>query len=202
MARVNPLVHMCPKVANDVCLMQAPQCAPPRRATSVCKTAGPACMRKVMTSTFSHCLHRQAMRRPGVGQGFGQGCQHGLCLRARVDDIDLVQRDHVHQGFGQGCPVSMGRACVRELMTSISCSVTTCTTSLRFCSSPSGHCTNLVVGPAAMHRICIKFRALALGRQTPQSVPPRHCLPACLQPARRAHPVLGLAATQKSTSPK
>ena len=34
--------------------------------------------------------------------------------------------------------------CVRLLMTSISCSVTVCTTSLRFWSSPSGHCTNLV----------------------------------------------------------
>jgi len=45
-----------------------------------------------------------------------------------------------------------GRTCVREFMTSISCSVTTCTTSLRFCSSPSGHCTNLVVGPAAHRR--------------------------------------------------
>lgn len=33
---------------------------------------------------------------------------------------------------------------MRELMTSISCSDTVCTTSLRFCSSPSGHCTNLV----------------------------------------------------------
>ena len=38
--------------------------------------------------------------------------------------------------------------CVLLLMTSISCSVTTCTTSLRFCNSPSGHCTNLVDGPA------------------------------------------------------
>lgn len=33
---------------------------------------------------------------------------------------------------------------VRELMTSISCRDTVCTTSLRFWSSPSGHCTNLV----------------------------------------------------------
>uniref|UniRef100_A0A6B0U339 Putative secreted protein n=1 Tax=Ixodes ricinus TaxID=34613 RepID=A0A6B0U339_IXORI len=38
---------------------------------------------------------------------------------------------------------------VRLLMTSISCRVTVCTTSLRFCSSPSGHCTNLVWGPMA-----------------------------------------------------
>ena len=36
------------------------------------------------------------------------------------------------------------KPCVRLLMTSISCSVTVCTTSLRFWSSPSGHCTNLV----------------------------------------------------------
>lgn len=35
---------------------------------------------------------------------------------------------------------------VRELMTSISCRDTVCTTSLRFWSSPSGHCTNLVYG--------------------------------------------------------
>lgn len=35
---------------------------------------------------------------------------------------------------------------MRELMTSISCRDTVCTTSLRFCSSPSGHCTNLVYG--------------------------------------------------------
>ena len=42
--------------------------------------------------------------------------------------------------------------CVRLLMTSISCSVTTCTTSFRFCSSPSGHCTNLVEGPARRWR--------------------------------------------------
>ena len=40
---------------------------------------------------------------------------------------------------------------MRELMTSISCSVTVWTTSLRFCSSPSGHCTNLVAGPAQTH---------------------------------------------------
>ena len=40
---------------------------------------------------------------------------------------------------------------MRELMTSISCSVTVWTTSLRFCSSPSGHCTNLVAGPAQSH---------------------------------------------------
>ena len=45
----------------------------------------------------------------------------------------------------------LARTCVRELMTSISCSVTLWTTSLRFCSSPSGHCTNLVAGPADMH---------------------------------------------------
>lgn len=37
---------------------------------------------------------------------------------------------------------------VRELMTSISCRDTVCTTSLRFWSSPSGHCTNLVCGAA------------------------------------------------------
>lgn len=35
---------------------------------------------------------------------------------------------------------------MRELMTSISCRDTVCTTSLRFWSSPSGHCTNLVCG--------------------------------------------------------
>lgn len=35
---------------------------------------------------------------------------------------------------------------MRELMTSISWRDTVCTTSLRFCSSPSGHCTNLVYG--------------------------------------------------------
>lgn len=35
---------------------------------------------------------------------------------------------------------------MRELMTSISCRDTVCTTSLRFWSSPSGHCTNLVYG--------------------------------------------------------
>mmetsp|Transcript_63497 Transcript_63497/g.104887 ORF Transcript_63497/g.104887 Transcript_63497/m.104887 type:complete len:241 (+) Transcript_63497:923-1645(+) len=39
--------------------------------------------------------------------------------------------------------------CARELMTSISCNVTVCTTSLRFCSSPSGHCTNRVLEPIA-----------------------------------------------------
>lgn len=48
--------------------------------------------------------------------------------------------------------------CVRLLMTSISCSVTTCTTSLRFCSSPSGHCTNLVAGPAGKVRETVKQR--------------------------------------------
>ncbi len=37
---------------------------------------------------------------------------------------------------------------VRELMTSISWRVTVWTTSLRFCSSPSGHCTNRVLAPA------------------------------------------------------
>ena len=36
---------------------------------------------------------------------------------------------------------------VLELITSISCKVTVCTTSLRFCNSPSGHCTNRVVAP-------------------------------------------------------
>ena len=36
------------------------------------------------------------------------------------------------------------KPCDRLLITSISCNVTVCTTSLRFCSSPSGHCTNLV----------------------------------------------------------
>lgn len=41
-----------------------------------------------------------------------------------------------------------GSTCVRLLMTSISWRVTTCSTDFRFCSSPSGHCTNLVVGPA------------------------------------------------------
>lgn len=40
------------------------------------------------------------------------------------------------------------KPCVRELMTSISCRDTVCTTSLRFWSSPSGHCTNLVYGAA------------------------------------------------------
>lgn len=35
---------------------------------------------------------------------------------------------------------------MRELMTSISCRDTVWTTSLRFWSSPSGHCTNLVYG--------------------------------------------------------
>mmetsp|Transcript_35304 Transcript_35304/g.104435 ORF Transcript_35304/g.104435 Transcript_35304/m.104435 type:complete len:212 (-) Transcript_35304:441-1076(-) len=44
---------------------------------------------------------------------------------------------------------SARKPCVRELMTSISCSVTTCTTSFRFCSSPSGHCTKRVCGPMA-----------------------------------------------------
>lgn len=47
-----------------------------------------------------------------------------------------------------GCMHSAVHTCVLLLMTSISCRVTTCTTSLRFCSSPSGHCTNLVDGPA------------------------------------------------------
>ena len=37
--------------------------------------------------------------------------------------------------------------CVLELMTSISCRVTVCTTSFRFCNSPSGHWTNLVWAP-------------------------------------------------------
>lgn len=41
----------------------------------------------------------------------------------------------------------VAHTCVLLLMTSISCRVTTCTTSLRFCNSPSGHCTNLVDGP-------------------------------------------------------
>mmetsp|Transcript_8658 Transcript_8658/g.19688 ORF Transcript_8658/g.19688 Transcript_8658/m.19688 type:complete len:207 (+) Transcript_8658:141-761(+) len=39
--------------------------------------------------------------------------------------------------------------CDLLLMTSTSWSVTTCTTSLRFCSSPSGHCTNFVCAPMA-----------------------------------------------------
>ena len=36
------------------------------------------------------------------------------------------------------------KPCVLLLMTSISCNETVCTTSLRFCSSPSGQCTNFV----------------------------------------------------------
>jgi hypothetical protein len=46
---------------------------------------------------------------------------------------------------GQASPEKSARKpWVRELMTSISCRDTVCTTSLRFWSSPSGHCTNLV----------------------------------------------------------
>mmetsp|Transcript_35408 Transcript_35408/g.61179 ORF Transcript_35408/g.61179 Transcript_35408/m.61179 type:complete len:212 (-) Transcript_35408:655-1290(-) len=41
------------------------------------------------------------------------------------------------------------KPCCRELITSISCRLTTCTTSLRFCSSPSGHCTKRVCAPIA-----------------------------------------------------
>ena len=39
------------------------------------------------------------------------------------------------------------KPCVLELITSISCRVTVCTTSFLFCSSPSGHWTNLVLAP-------------------------------------------------------
>ena len=56
-----------------------------------------ACICKAATSTFSHCLHQQAVR--------------------KAWDLAKV--------LAKG--VSMGRACVRELMTSISCRVTTCT---------------------------------------------------------------------------
>mmetsp|Transcript_67398 Transcript_67398/g.158967 ORF Transcript_67398/g.158967 Transcript_67398/m.158967 type:complete len:227 (-) Transcript_67398:343-1023(-) len=43
------------------------------------------------------------------------------------------------------------KPCARELITSISCSETTCTISLRFCSSPSGHCTSFVEAPMASY---------------------------------------------------
>ena len=50
-------------------------------------------------------------------------------------------------------PVSPAKSarnpCARLLMTSISWSETVCTTSLRFWSSPSGHCTNRTDGPMA-----------------------------------------------------
>lgn len=53
-----------------------------------------------------------------------------------------------HQVFSTQQCATTGGTCVRLLITSISCSVTTCTTSLRRCSSPSGHCTKRVAGPA------------------------------------------------------
>ena len=45
---------------------------------------------------------------------------------------------------------SARKPCERELITSISCSDTVCTTSLRFCSSPSGHCTKRTCAPIAL----------------------------------------------------
>merc|ERR1719421_247417 len=41
------------------------------------------------------------------------------------------------------------KPCALLLMTSISCNDTVCTTSLRFWSSPSGHCTKRTEGPIA-----------------------------------------------------
>ena len=43
--------------------------------------------------------------------------------------------------------------CCLELITSISCKVTVCTTSFLFCNSPSGHWTNLESPPIASNSL-------------------------------------------------
>ena len=65
----------------------------------------------------------------------------GFQLLAAVDGAH-VQTGSLHQHLSNP-------TCWRLLMTSISCRVTTCTASLRFCSSPSGHATKRVAWPVS-----------------------------------------------------
>ena len=57
----------------------------------------------------------------------------------------MVNRQILYRQIMTGSPENNARnPWERLLMTSISCRLTVCTTSLRFCSSPSGHWTNFV----------------------------------------------------------
>lgn len=136
---------------------------------------GSKARREEETETSPERMNRGREHRMGRGQGDtpitapAVGGRSGLAGGeqrqpwARVTGKGVEQVGHTRSsgtegarrrlpGLGQGraggaSPEKSARKpWVRELMTSISCRDTVCTTSLRFWSSPSGHCTNLVYG--------------------------------------------------------
>ena len=77
-------------------------------------------------------------------------CQKTVTFHARHKDV-------IYSTVIISIPEKRARKpCVLEFITSISCSVTVCTTSFLFCNSPSGHCTNFVCEKT--HKNAINYR--------------------------------------------